>query len=184
MKLVALLVLAASLGCTRSPAAPTGAEGGTPAAAVAAAAPSGPARGEALTFAGAEGWTGGRSCTDVRPEDHCASQWLHSSGQVVRVFVVEVKDASALERFVDNLAKDVTGKGGVVDRFSENGLTLVRFLQRVKGDDGAALASINYALVGRDKTAVHLITSIVAFEDQRAADGRLRALLDSASWTR
>ena len=138
-------------------------------------------------FAGAPGWSGGRTCTDVKPEDGCDSQWLHTSGQVVRVFVVDVKDERAVDAFVDKLASDVAKKGGVVDRFTQQGLTLVRFLQSVTSEDaadkGAQLASINYALVGRDKRAVHLITSVVAFADQKVADERLRALLDSATWT-
>lgn len=142
---------------------------------------------EAVVFSGAPGWSGGRSCTDVRPEDGCDSQWLRTApdgnGQVVRVFIVDVKEERALDTFVDKLAADVANKGGVVDRFTQQGLTLVRFLQPVKDDEGMSLASINYALVGRDKKAVHLVTSVVAFDEQQAADVRLRELLSSAAWT-
>ncbi|HEY4220530.1 MAG TPA: hypothetical protein VGO62_04290, partial [Myxococcota bacterium] len=111
------------------------------------------------------------------------SQWLHGTGQVVRVFFVPVANEAALAGVVDRLARDVTDKGGVVDRLSQNGLTLVRFLQEVPGDKNEKLASINYALIGRDHRAVHLITSIVAFDEQRPADDRLRALLDAAAWS-
>lgn len=143
---------------------------------------------ERVVFTGAPGFTGGRTCSDVRPEDGCDSQWLHSTGQLVRVFVVPVRDPAALAAFVDKLAADVAAKGGVVDRFSQSGLTLVRFLQEMPSDsvDGGAamdLVSINYALVGRDQRAVHLITSVVAFAEQQAADARLRDLLSFASWT-
>lgn len=143
---------------------------------------------EVVVFTGAPGWQGGRGCTDVRPEDNCDSQWLHSSGQLVRVFVVTVKDPKALTTFVDKLAADVASKGGVVDRFTQNGLTLVRFLQAVHADvvDGGAVedvVTVNYALVGRDQKAVHLITSVVAFDEQQAADARLRELLGFAAWT-
>ena len=134
-------------------------------------------------FPGAPGWSGARKCTDVRPEDNCDSQWLNVDGQVVRVFVVDVADHRALDTFVDKLAKDVTSKGGVVDRFTQNGLTLVRFLQETKGEKGEQLAAINYALIGRDEKAVHLITSIVPFETQRDADQRLRDLMQYAAWT-
>lgn len=145
-------------------------------------------KGEVVVFTGAPGWSGGRGCTDVRPEDNCDSQWLHSSGQLVRVFVVTVKDPAALLTFVDKLAADVASKGGVVDRFTQNGLTLVRFLQAVRGDaiDGGAaddVVTVNYALVGRDQKAVHLITSVVTFDQQQAADARLRELLGFAAWT-
>lgn len=151
-----------------------------------ASASSGPV--EKVVFTGAPGFEGGRSCTDVRPEDGCDSQWLHTTGQVVRVFVVPVTSPAALAAFVDKLAADVASKGGVVDRFSQNGLTLVRFLQAMPGDavDGGApadLVAINYALVGRDQRAVHLITSVVAFGEQQPADARLRELLGFASWT-
>jgi hypothetical protein len=147
-----------------------------------AASPTTSSRGEVVVFAGAPGWSGGRACTDVRVEDGCDSQWLHTSGQVLRVFVVDVKEERALDAFVSRLADDVTKKGGVVDRFVENGLTLVRFLQPLKDEKGTDLASINYALVGRDKKAVHLMTSVVAFDDQQEADARLRELLTFASW--
>src|SRR5207244_4191351 len=112
----------------------------------------------------------GVACSDVRPEDGCDSQWLHTSGQVVRVFVVDVQDQRALDSFVEKLSNDVANKGGVVDKFSQNGLTLIRFLQEVPGDHGEKLAAVNYALVGRDHRAVHLITSVVDFAEQRAAD--------------
>jgi hypothetical protein len=143
---------------------------------------------EVVVFTGAPGWQGGRGCTDVRPEDNCDSQWLHTSGQLVRVFVVTVKDPAALHSFVDKLAADVTTKGGVVDRFTQNGLTLVRFLQAVRGDaiDGGTaddVVTVNYALVGRDQKAVHLITSVVTFDEQQAADAKVRELLGFASWT-
>lgn len=143
---------------------------------------------ERLVFTGAAGWNGGRVCTDIEPEHGCDSQWLHGTGQVVRVFVVPVKDPAALAAFVDKLSADVVKKGGVVDRFTQNGLVLVRFLEAMKGDgvDGGApldLASINYALVGRDQRAVHLITSVVAFGEQEPADARLRELLGAAAWT-
>ena len=138
---------------------------------------------EHVTFASAGGWQR-TACSDVRAEDGCDSQWLHNTGQVVRVFFVPVKDERALTSFVDKLAQDVASKHGVVDRFTQNGLTLVRFLQEVPGDDkGERLASINYALVGRDHRAVHLVTSIVDLDQQRPSDDRVRALLDTAAWT-
>ena len=174
----ALLVAAGACREPREPPAPAG-------AAVPAAGPDA----ERVVFTAAAGWSGGRSCTDVRAADGCDSQWLHSSGQLVRVFVVPVKDPAALVAFVDKLALDVAAKGGVVDRFTQNGLVLVRFLQAipselVDGGDGgdSDLVAINYALVGRDQRAVHLITSVVAFADQQAADARLRELLGFASW--
>ena len=185
-------------GCPKDPPAAVVGDAG---AAVVGDAGAAAGTGEVVVFTGAPGWTGGRACTDVNAEDGCDSQWLHTSGQVVRVFVVPVKDAAALTSFVDKLAADVAQKGGVVDRFTDNGLTLVRFLQAVRSDqrepDGAPghadagahgaethgdLAAINYALVGRDQRAVHLITSVVAFDEQQAADARVRALLASAAW--
>jgi hypothetical protein len=141
---------------------------------------------EVVVFTGAPGWEGGRTCTDVRPEDGCDSQWLRTdkdgNGQVVRVFFVEVKDERALDGFVDKLARDVAGRGGVVDRFTQNGLVLVRFLEPRKDEKGNDLAAINYALIGRDKRAVHLITSIVDYEAQQQADQRVRDLLEHAAW--
>lgn len=178
-----LLVLALAAACPKEPPPSAVVDAGT----ATASAPVTPS--EVVVFTGAPGWTGGRTCTDVRPEDNCDSQWHHAAtGQMVRVFIVRVKDPAALSTFVDRLAADVTSKGGIVDRFTQNGLTLVRFLQAVRGDaiDGGAaddLATINYALVGRDQRAVHLITSVVSFEEQQAADARLRELLGFASWS-
>jgi hypothetical protein len=179
MRLIVLLALVCvTVACPKDPP-PTVVDAGASIAAAAA---------EVVVFTGAPGWQGGRGCTDVRPEDNCDSQWLHSTGQLVRVFVVTVKDPAALTMFVDKLAADVATKGGVVDRFTQNGLTLVRFLQAVRGDaiDGGAaddVVTVNYALVGRDQKAVHLITSVVGFDEQQAADARLRELLGFASWT-
>ncbi len=177
-QLVSLAFISCTLACPKD-ASPAVADAGVVA---------NPTGNEVVVFTGAPGWQGGRGCTDVRPEDNCDSQWLHSSGQLVRVFVVTVKDPAALHTFVDKLAADVTTKGGVVDRFTQNGLTLVRFLQAVRGDaiDGGVaddVVTVNYALVGRDQKAVHLITSVVTFEEQHAADARLRELLGLAAWT-
>lgn len=176
--LISLALLSLALACPKE----------APPAIVDAGTASSSTAGEVVVFTGAPGWQGGRGCTDVRPEDNCDSQWLHSSGQLVRVFVVTVKDPTALHTFVDKLAADVSTKGGVVDRFTQNGLTLVRFLQSVRGDaiDGGVMddvVTVNYALVGRDQKAVHLITSVITFEEQQAADARLRELLGFASWT-
>lgn len=195
MKHVVALLACVVLGvaCERSASSSTPNEApranpeATPAAdAGSASSSSAAAQREVVVFSGAAGWSGGRSCTDVRPDDGCDSQWLRTdadgNGQVVRVFVVDVKEERALAAFVDKLSADVANKGGVVERFMQNGLTLVRFLQPVKDDEGMALASINYALVGRDKKAVHLITSVVDFDEQQAADARVRALLAFASW--
>jgi hypothetical protein len=181
-------VLLLGLGCERAPPPPDPAAPPAPAAAPASTADNPAELQEVVTFRGAPAWSGGRSCTDVRPEDGCDSQWLHASGQVVRVFVIDVKEERALDAFVERLAADVGSKGGVVDRFTQNGLTLVRFLQRVPLDPGApgepgdGLASLNYALVGRDKKAVHLMTSIVPFEEQQVSDARMRELLSFSAW--
>lgn len=139
---------------------------------------------ERVVFTGAVAWSGGRACSDVSATDGCDSQWLHASGQVVRVFVIPVKDPAALLAFVDKLAADVVAQGGIVDRMTQDGLTLVRFLQAMVSDGGVEdIATINYALVGRDQREVHLITSVVPFAEQQAADARLRELLTFAAWT-
>jgi len=101
----------------------------------------------------------------------------------VRVFIADVKEQRALDAFVDRLAKDVAAQGGVVDRFQQEGLTLIRFLQPIKGDKGQDLASLSYALIAPDRRAVHLITSIVAFDAQKDADANVRGLLAHAAWT-
>lgn len=135
---------------------------------------------EAVVFQGAAGWNGARGpCTEVRPEDGCDSEWRHESGQVARVFIVDVPDQAALEGFVKRLEGAVTKNGGVVERIPQGELTLVRFLQ--PAPDG--LATINYALTGKELHSLHLITSVVPFAEQQDADARLRGLLEHASWS-
>ncbi len=135
---------------------------------------------EAVVFEGAACWTGARGpCTEVLPEDHCDSEWRHDSGQVARVFIMEVPDQEARDNFVQRLEEAVTKNGGVVERIPQGELTLVRFLQ--SAPDG--LATINYALTGKELRALHLITSVVPFAEQKDADVRLRGLLEHAVWT-
>jgi hypothetical protein len=116
----------------------------------------------------------------VRPEDGCDSEWRHESGQVARVFVVDVPDRAALDRFVGNLEETVTKNGGVVERIPQGELTLVRFLQTAPG----GLATLNYALLGPRLRALQLITSVVPLAEQEQADARLRKLLEYARWNR
>ncbi|MBI1945286.1 MAG: hypothetical protein HYS27_06295 [Deltaproteobacteria bacterium] len=141
-----------------------------------AAAPAG----ETVVFVGAAGWSKADGpCTEVRPEDGCVSEWRHDGGQVARVFAVAVPDRAALDGFVKRLEETVTKNGGVVERIAQGELSVVRFLQAAPGD----LATINYALPGRDARALHLVTSVVPFAEQQGADQRLRGLLDHASWS-
>lgn len=143
-------------------------------------APASSSAGEAVVFIGAAGWSGGRGpCTEVRPEDGCDSEWRHDSGQVARVFVVDVPDQRALDGFVQRLEQTVQKNGGVVERYPQGELTLVRFLQSAPG----GLATINYALTGKQLRALHLVTSVVPMAEQQQADTRLRALLEHAAWT-
>ncbi len=136
---------------------------------------------EAVVFVDAPDWARhGGPCTEVRPEDGCVGEWRHESGQAARVFAIAVPDRPALDGFVQRLEQQVTKNGGVVERIAQGEATLVRFLQPAPG----GLATINYALPGRDGRALHLITSVVPFDDQQAADQRLRALLEHASWAR
>lgn len=136
---------------------------------------------EAVVFVDAPGWVRRDGpCTEVRPEDGCVSEWRHEGGQAARVFAIKVPDRAALDGFVQRLEETVTKNGGVVERIAQRELTLVRFLQPAPG----GLATINYALPGRDGRALHLVTSVVPFDDQQAADGRMRALLERASWGR
>jgi hypothetical protein len=147
------------------------------------ARPEGP---EHLVFS-AEGWAGGRGrCTEQLASEGCDSEWTHpASAQLVRVFVVPVADSKALPAFVDKLSADVRARGGLAETVSAGGMALVRFLEHgAIGVAGAELATLNYALIGRDQRAVHLITSVVPFDLQQPADERLRALLTSASWAK
>lgn len=172
------------LACTRSP--PPAPPDAGPQAALAADAgvPLGPER---VVFA-SPAWTGARgACTEDTAKDGCDSEWHHTeSQQLVRVFVVDVQDEAALPRFVDKLSSDVRARGGVAERIDQGGLTVVRFLEQAQqAVDGGVLsvATLNYALIGRDKRAVHLITSVVPFDDQQTSDERLRALLTTAAWS-
>lgn len=134
---------------------------------------------EAVIFEGAAGWTGARGpCTEVRPEDGCDSEWRHDSGQVARVFVMDVPDRTVLDDFVRRLEGAVQKNGGMAERIPQGELTLVRFLQPAPG----GLATINYALTGEKLRALHVVTSVVAFDQQQEADVRLRALLEHAVW--
>lgn len=133
-----------------------------------------------VVFIGAAGWSRTEGpCTEVRPEDGCVSQWVHQGGQVTRVFAVSVPDQAALDGFVQRLEQTVSKSGGIVERIAQGELVVVRFLQSAPG----GLATINYALPGRDARALHLITSVVPFAEQQDADARLRALLDHAAWS-
>jgi len=135
---------------------------------------------ETVVFVGAAGWSRSEGpCTEVRPEDGCVSEWRNDSGQVARVFAVAVPDQAALDGFVHRLEETVTKSGGVVERIAQGEQTVVRFLQSAPG----GLATINYALPGRDARALHLVTSVVPFAEQQDADVRLRALLDHAAWS-
>jgi hypothetical protein len=147
--------------------------------------PNAPSQGtrEVVVFTGAPGWTGERKCVETK-EPRCDSEWRHTeTGQLVSVIVFDVKDPRAMSGFVDRLANDVTQKGGVVERFTQNGMQLVRFLQQLEVPGQPSAALINYALIPRNEDAVHLISSVVPFDEQRPADERLRALLEHASWT-
>ena len=134
---------------------------------------------ETVVFVGATGWSQANGpCTEVRPEDGCVSEWRHDGGQVARVFAIDVPDQAALDGFVQRLEQRVAQNGGVVERFPQGELTLVRFLQSAAG----GLATINYALLGAELHALHLITSVVPLAEQQDADVRLRALLEHAAW--
>ncbi len=140
---------------------------------------------ESVAFVDAPGWTRHAGpCTEVRPEDGCVGEWRHEGGQAARVFAIAVPDRPALDGFVQRLEESVTKNGGVVERLAQPSstgeLTLVRFLQPAPG----GLATINYALPGRDGRALHLVTSVVPFDEQQPADARLRALLERATWAR
>lgn len=135
---------------------------------------------EAVVFEGAAGWAGARGpCTEVRPEDHCDSEWRHESGQVARVFIIDVPDKAALDNFVQRLEGAVKKNGGLTERIPQGELTLVRFLQPAPG----GLATLNYALTGDKLRSLHLVTSVVPYDDQQTSDARLRALLEHAVWS-
>ncbi|MCC7108728.1 MAG: hypothetical protein IT382_05540 [Deltaproteobacteria bacterium] len=135
---------------------------------------------EAVVFEGAAGWTGARGpCTEVRPEDHCDSEWRHESGQVARVFIIDVPDKAALDNFVGRLEGAVQKNGGLTERIPQGELTLVRFLQPAPG----GLATLNYALTSDKLRALHLVTSVVPYDEQQTADARLRGLLERAVWS-
>jgi hypothetical protein len=130
-----------------------------------------------VVFQNAPGWSGGRTCP-VSKDARCDSEWTHESGQLVTVFVFDVPDARAIAGFEERLAADVVKRGGVVDRFTQGGLRLMRYLQEVEGH-----AQINYVLVAPDESALFHISSLVPFEQQRDADERIRTLLEHAAWT-
>ena len=58
-------------------------------------------------------------------------------------------------------------------------LTLVRFLQPAPG----GLATLNYALTSDKLRSLHLVTSVVPYDEQQTADARLRGLLERAVWS-
>lgn len=134
-------------------------------------------------------WTGGRGqCSDGTAAEGCDSEWRHAeTQQLTRVFMIPVRDLQALKSFMQKIESDVKARNGIAESFALGDRTLVRFLERAReAVDGGSrdVASLNYVLVGEDKKAVHLITSIVPFEDQQPADQRLRDLLNTAAWSK
>jgi hypothetical protein len=147
-----------------------------------------PADGAARVVFASDKWTGGRGqCSEGSSAEGCDSQWHHTeTKQLTRVFVIPVKDKRALTSFMEKLESDVKARDGVAEHFTQGELSVMRFLERARqGVDGGSMdvASINYVLVGKDQKAVHLITSIVPFDEQQPADQRLRDLLTTAAWS-
>jgi hypothetical protein len=95
----------------------------------------------------------------------------------VRVMVVEMKDAAAVETFLNMAKQGVLKAGGIFENYKFGDVQTFRSIEPASDH-----VAIHYLLIGRDGHSLHIASTHADAHEQETVDGRFRALLDHAQW--